>query len=232
MGVRSCIAAAGLALALSLSGPGAAAQAPCPPAAEPPQRLSPAARTKLAQSFEKSRAHARHLWRDGAPVNADGTVNVYVEIERGSSNKWEYDMAQNRRVLDRTVPASLGGYPVGYGFVPGTIGADGDPFDGLVIGPAEAGEVVRGYLLGFMHMTDEKGSDGKVVIATGPRAAQGRALLNDGEKARIAAFFNRYKAEDDDPESFACVPGWADPAEARRHLDAAVRLFEDGRSAR
>ena len=205
----------------------------CPAAAGPPDQLPESARAKLDQAFRDASAHPRHVWRDGPPVNADGTVNVYVEIPRGSSEKWEFNIARNRRELDRMVPADLGGYPVGYGFVPGTIGVDGDPFDGLVVGPsARAGDVVRGYVLGLMPMTDEKGQDAKVIVTTESSAAARHTMLDDVEKARIATFFNRYKAEDDDPQTFACVPGWGDAVEARRHVAAAARLFEQRRPQR
>jgi inorganic pyrophosphatase len=127
------------------------------------------------------------------------------------------------------VPSALGGYPTGYGFVPGTIGVDGDPFDGLVLGSAPGGGIVRGHVLGFMHMTDEKGSDGKVVITPEPDSKARQTLLTEGEKIRIANFFNRYKAEDGDASTFACVPGWGDEAEAMRHVEAAARLYAGGR---
>jgi inorganic pyrophosphatase len=207
--------------------PPAEGQSRCPPPSRAPEHLPGIARAKLEQSLKEAAAHPTHVWRDVAPVNQDGTINVYVEIPRGTSEKWEFDIAQNRRRLDRVIPAALGGYPTDYGFVPGTIGVDGDPFDGLVIGPpAPAGEVVRGYVLGFMHMTDEKGSDGKVIITSEPHPDVRRTMLTDAERTRIAGFFNRYKSEDDDAASFACVPGWGDAAEARRHVAAAARLFQ------
>jgi inorganic pyrophosphatase len=199
----------------------------CPPAAPPAATLPAAAREKLLQSIEKARPHASHVWRDLTPVNPDGTVNVYVEIARGSSEKHEFDIAANRRALDRVIPASLGGYPTGYGFVPRTIGVDGDPFDGLVIGgAAAAGTVVPGHVLGLMYMTDEKGSDAKVVVTPERDAERRKLLLTEAEKDRIATFFGRYKAIDEDPGTFACVPGWGDEAEARRHVMAAARLYE------
>ena len=199
----------------------------CPPAAPPATTLPAAAREKLLQSVEKARPHASHVWRDLPPFNPDGTVNVYVEIARGSSDKHEFDIGANRRALDRVIPASLGGYPTGYGFVPRTIGVDGDPFDGLVIGgAAPAGTVVRGHVIGLMYMTDEKGSDAKVVVTPERDAEARKRLLTDAEKNRIATFFGRYKAVDEDPGTFACVPGWGDAAEARRHVAAAARLFE------
>jgi inorganic pyrophosphatase len=140
-------------------------------------------------------------------------------------------MKRNRLELDRHIPGSLGGYPTGYGFIPQTIGVDGDPFDGLVLGHAPLGTLVRGHIVGIMHMTDDKGHDTKIVISAGPDAASRRAPLNTAERARIAEFFNRYKEDDDDDETWACVSGWGDVEEARRYLDAAHRLFvQRGRS--
>ena len=197
----------------------------CPRPSTPPTALPEAAAEKLRESVADARPHDRHGWRDTAPLNDDGTVNVYVEIARGSSEKWEFDMEKNRRELNRMVPASLGGYPTGYGFIPRTVGTDGDPFDGLVLGGTPAGGVlVRGHVLGIMHMTDEKGPDAKIVVTAEPNPVLRAAMLDAAEKARIAHFFNRYKAADDDAESFACVSGWGDAAEARRWLARAVEL--------
>ena len=87
------------------------------------------ATTKLAQSLEAARAHTRHIWRDGPPRNADGTVNAYIEISRGDQRKWELDMRANARAIDRMMPDTLGGYPVNYGssFVLAVSYEDGGP---------------------------------------------------------------------------------------------------------
>lgn len=205
----------------------------CPAPGPPPARLPAPAQEKLARSFQAARRHARHVWRDTPPVNADGTVNVFVEIAPGTDEKWEFDMAANRRELDRRIPATLDGYPVGYGFVPRTVNVDGDPFDGLVLGEdVEAGAIVRGHVLGLMHMTDEKGSDEKVIVTAEPREDVRRTLLDDRMRERIATFFNRYKAEDEDAETFACVSGWSDADAGRRFVEAASRLFVKGRAGR
>ena len=125
-----------------------------------PDELPAPATTRLARSLDASRAHAKHVWRDPAPTNADGTVNAYIEIARGDRQKWELDMAANARRIDRMMPESIGGYPVNYGFVPQTISYDGDPFDALVLGPPiPGGQTVRGIVVGLMYMEDEKGPD-------------------------------------------------------------------------
>ena len=52
---------------------------PCAVAAQGPGRapnvLPAAAVTQLASSLKAAAAHPRHVWRDTAPTNPDGTVN-------------------------------------------------------------------------------------------------------------------------------------------------------------
>jgi inorganic pyrophosphatase len=160
----------------------------------PPNLLPPAAVEQLSASLGAAAAHPRHVWRDTSPINGDGTVNGYVEIARGDRRKWEFDMRANARAIDRVIPEDIGGYPVNYGFVPQTVSYDGDPFDVLVLGPPIAGgEIVRGAIVGLMHMEDEKGLDSKVV--TSPLGRDGRPLyeLTGTDREKIADYFRRYK---------------------------------------
>ena len=54
------------------------------------------------------------------------TVNVIVEIPRFSQNKYEYDHENDTIKLDRHLLVAMG-YPAEYGFIPDTLGGDGDP---------------------------------------------------------------------------------------------------------
>jgi inorganic pyrophosphatase len=177
----------------------------------PPATLPDAASGQLARSLADARGHRRHLWRDVAPINGDGTVNAYIEIFRGDRRKWEFDMRHNRRRIDRVTPRALGGYPVNYGFVPQTVSYDGDPFDALVIGPpARGGTIVRGTIVGIMHMEDETGLDSKVVLAP-MRAGKPKYPLTDADRKRIGAFFSVYKQHE--PGKFSRVLGWGSPGD-------------------
>jgi inorganic pyrophosphatase len=172
----------------------------------PPRELPASATTSLDRSLRAAR-HSSHVWRDTVPVNADGTLNAYVEIARGDRRKWEFDMAANRRKIDRMIPAAVGGYPINYGFVPQTVSYDGDPFDALVLGPPiEGGTLVRGIAVGVLFMEDEKGLDSKVVLS--PVDADGRAThqMTASIQDEVAAYFRRYKQHE--PSAFSRVPGW------------------------
>jgi inorganic pyrophosphatase len=180
--------------------------------AQPAHQLPASAVTALHTSLTAARAHPRQIWRDTPPLNDDSTINAYVEISRGDRRKWEFDMARNERAIDRMIPASVGGYPVNYGYVPQTVSYDGDPFDALVLGPPlRGGQMVRGIPVGVMFMEDEKGLDSKVVLSTVDGAGRPRHQLTDTTRREVGDYFRRYKQHE--PGAFSRVPGWGSAAE-------------------
>jgi inorganic pyrophosphatase len=193
----------------------------------PPDLLSAAATTKLRDSLKAASAHRAHRWRDTPPFEGQ-LLNAIVEIPRGERRKFEFNMAKNAPAVDRVLPKKVGGYPVNYGIVPQTVGYDGDPFDVLVLGPAiPAGRLVKGVIVGLMQFEDETGLDSKVVISR--VGADGKPLhqLTGAEQARIAAYFNRYKKDDDDPKTFATVPGWGSAADGLAFVRVTHAFFKE-----
>jgi inorganic pyrophosphatase len=91
-------------------------------------------------------------------------LHAFVEIPKGSRNKYEYDAALGRVVLDRTLWTSVV-YPADYGFLMGTLGRDGDPVDAviLVAEPTFPGCVIPVEPIGVFEMRDEAGEDDKVL---------------------------------------------------------------------
>lgn len=182
-------------------------------ASAPPATLPPMAAAKLRDSLKSAAAHKQHVWRDTPPFEGQ-LLNGYIEIPLGGRQKFELHMAKNAPALDREIPARIGGYPVNYGIVPQTVSYDGDPFDVLVLGPPiKTGERVKGVIVGLMHMTDEKGLDSKVVISRVGKDGSPLHQLTDADRKRMADYFNRYKRDDDDPNTFATVPGWGTAAD-------------------
>jgi inorganic pyrophosphatase len=192
--------------------------------ADPSRSLPAMATTKLAASLASAKAHAKHVWRDTPPTNADGTVNAYIEIARGDRNKWEFDMAKNQRAIDRVIPEKLGGYVVNYGFVPQTVSYDGDPFDALVLGPPIAGgSLVKGVIVGLFLMEDEKGHDGKVVLAVPDAEGRARHALTPEVKKQMDDYFSRYK--EGQPGLFSKVGGWGSIDQGRAHVTVTHQFF-------
>ena len=89
---------------------------------------------------------------------------AFVEIPKGSRNKYEYDERLQRLVLDRTLYASVV-YPCDYGFLLETLGEDGDPLDALLLvtAPTFPGCLVPCRPVGVLEMHDEAGQDEKIL---------------------------------------------------------------------
>ena len=70
---------------------------------------------------------------DGVPPRSpDGGVFVFVEIPKGSHNKYEFDRKLGVFRLDRALYSAVY-YPTEYGFVPGTMSEDDEALDALVL---------------------------------------------------------------------------------------------------
>ena len=213
------------AIAVVVLSSGVAAQAPQPP----PKVLPAAATTQLAASLKAATPHARHIWRDTPPRAANDTVAAYIEIARGDRQKWEFDMRANKRAIDRLMPESIGGYPVNYGYVPQTVSYDGDPFDALVLGPPlTGGTIVRGAIVGFMYMEDEKGLDSKVVLSLLDRNGRPTHELTPQVREEIAGYFRKYKEHE--PGKFSKVAGWGTVEEGRAYVATTHAFFTQCRA--
>lgn len=125
-------------------------------------------------------------------------VEVFVEIPRGSRNKYEWDVEAGRFRLDRMLFSAVH-YPGDYGFLPGCWGEDGDPLDAMVIlnEPTFAGCSITGRVVGVFYMTDDKGRDTKIITVpkSDPRWEHVKELEDVPQHLldEIAHFFSIYK---------------------------------------
>ena len=92
------------------------------------------------------------------------SINVIVEIPKGSHNKYELDKDTGLIKLDRAHYGAAS-YPVEYGFVPRTLAEDGDALDVLLLStyPLHPGVLVETRPVAFMEMTDDGEADGKII---------------------------------------------------------------------
>ncbi len=95
---------------------------------------------------------------------SEGCIFVVIEIPRGSRNKYEIDHEGGRVFLDRRLFTATT-YPADYGFIPDTLGGDGDPLDALVLleDPVYPGVWVEARPVGVLYMHDEAGEDAKIL---------------------------------------------------------------------
>lgn len=103
--------------------------------------------------------HGAHFG-DHAPEQ----LNALIEISMGSSCKYEIDKTTGLLKLDRVIYSSFH-YPVNYGFIPQTLGDDGDPLDILVMcsQPINPLCLVKATVIGNMQMIDNGEKDDKII---------------------------------------------------------------------
>jgi inorganic pyrophosphatase len=153
-------------------------------------------------------------------VEAVVTVEVFVEIPKGSRNKYEWDHHTGGFRLDRMLFSSVH-YPGDYGFVPDTMSGDGDPLDALVLlgEPTFPGCTITARVVGVFDMTDDKGFDAKVITVADadPRWAAVGDLhdLPPHVLSEVQHFFSVYK---DLEQKMVTVGGFRDRAAALEQI--------------
>ena len=154
------------------------------------------------------------------------SIEVTIEIPKGSRNKYELDHETGKIYLDRYLFTPMA-YPLDYGFIDGTLGEDGDPLDALVILPEPVlpGVIVPARVLGVFKMTDEAGGDDKLLcVIDDPRWAHLQDIedVSQFQRDEIEHFFVNYKDLDQNKE--VTGSGWGNKAEAEKiHAEAIAR---------
>jgi len=158
----------------------------------------------------------------------DAIFDMIVEIPKGSRNKYEIDHETGAVWLDRHLFTATT-YPTDYGFIPETLGEDGDPLDVLVMleEPTFPGCHINARAIGVFWMRDEAGPDAKIlaVPAGDPRWDEIVSLddVSAHLRAEISHFFEIYKALE--PSKSTEVGDWAGLEDAVAEIMAArIRL--------
>ncbi len=160
-------------------------------------------------------------------MDADDTIEVFIEVPMGSRNKYEWDFQRQAFVLDRMLFTAVR-YPGDYGFIPQTLALDGDHLDAIVIlgEPTFPGCVVKGRVLGMLDMHDDKGPDEKVLTVADhdPRWRSLRTLEDVPRHLldEIAHFFEIYK---DLERKLVSINGWEPHDKAWEVIAAARKRF-------
>jgi len=155
-------------------------------------------------------------------------VSAFIEIPRGSRNKYEYDEETGVWHLDRVLYSSVH-YPTDYGWVPDTLAEDGDHLDILVLvqEPTFPGCMIEARPLGGLDMSDEAGRDFKILAVPegDPRFSHYKKLEDVGPHwlREIETFFQTYKLlEDKETE----VLGWRGREDALKELRACRERYK------
>ena len=137
--------------------------------------------------------HGAHYGKQSPQI-----VNGLIEIPQGSRAKYEIDKATGLLKLDRVIHSSFH-YPINYGFIPQTLGHDGDPLDILVMCSESIQPLclVEATVIGNMQMIDNGEKDDKIIaVATHDPSVNHISDISELPRHFIAVlrnYFENYK---------------------------------------
>ena len=156
-------------------------------------------------------------------------LTAFVEIPRGSRNKYELDPRSGAIKLDRHLFSSVV-YPTDYGFLEGTVTEAGKHLDALVLvsEPTFPGCRIDVRPIGLFQMRDEDGVDDKVLCVPlhDPEWRDVHELEHVSRRLRdeIEHFFSIYTELE--PDRVTAIEGWASREVAEQEI--AEALARDG----
>ncbi|MEO5562564.1 MAG: inorganic diphosphatase [Chitinophagaceae bacterium] len=168
--------------------------------------------------------HGAH-YGDKAPQR----VNALIEIPQGSRAKYEVDKATGLLRLDRVIYSSFH-YPVNYGFIPQTLGQDGDPLDILVLCSQSIQSLclVDATVIGNMQMIDTGQVDDKIIaVATKDPSVSHYQKMEDLPHhflLELRNFFEQYKVLENKK---VAIDNFQDAATACKIINSAIDYYKE-----
>ena len=167
------------------------------------------------------------------PAGKDLPNDIYVAIEipaNADPIKYEIDKDLDAVLVDRFMATPMF-YPANYGYIPQTLAPDGDPLDALVVTPypVAPGSVIRARPVGILDMTDEAGSDAKLVAVPHQKLTSLYDDVQDIEDLppllieQIKHFFENYKTLE--KGKWVKVDGWRNADAARDAVIEAAKAY-------
>jgi len=166
------------------------------------------------------------------------TCKVIIETPKGSRNKFAYHQKSRLFELRGLLPHGLV-FPFDFGFIPRTLGGDGDPLDVMVLmdSPAHVGCLIDIRVIGILNAEQSKdgekqANDRLLGVASQTYDFERVAAIDDLDDALLAQveeFFISWAKQRG--KKFA-ITGRGGPQKAVRYLEAGIRAYRGKQNKR
>ena len=160
------------------------------------------------------------------------TCRAIIETPKGCRNKFDYDRDSGLFMLGGLLPEGMM-FPFDFGFIPSTLGEDGDPLDILVLmdAPAHVGCLIEVRIIGIIQaeQTDDgktEGIDPLLGVAVHSYDHEDLASISDVSKTlleQLEEFFISYNKQRG--KKFK-VTGTGGPKKAIKFLRAGIQAHK------
>lgn len=161
-----------------------------------------------------------------------GLYQVIIETPKGSRNKYTYDEKQKVYILKSVLPAGAS-FPYDFGFLPSTLGADGDPLDVLLLldEPAFPGCLVPARIIGVLAVAQTKQgrslrNDRFLAVSALSQTHQSIQHLRDLDKHLLEQIEHFFKSYNEAKGQQFKVAGRYGPKKAQALIEAGGKLFK------
>jgi inorganic pyrophosphatase len=166
----------------------------------------------------------------------NGTCRAIIETPKGSRNKFDYDPESNLFMLGGLLPEGMV-FPFDFGFIPKTLGEDGDPVDILVLmdAPAHVGCLMDVRLIGIIKAEqiedgNKETNDRLLGVAIHSYNHEGLETIEDVSKtllSQLEEFFVSYNKQRG--KKFR-IMGTGGPRKAIKFLKKAIRARKNAKN--
>ncbi len=174
--------------------------------------------------------HLTHLSNDLDEKEA--VCKAIIETPKGCRNKFDYDLDSNLFMLGGLLPEGMM-FPFDFGFIPSTLGGDGDPLDVMVLmdAPAHVGCLIQIRIIGIIEAKqtedgDTERNDRLLGVAIHSYDREDLTTIEDISKTlldQVEAFFVSYNQQRG--KKFK-ITGTGGPRKALRFLRAGLDQFD------
>jgi inorganic pyrophosphatase len=141
-----------------------------------------------------------HIMIDWYMESTSYVYLVHIEISKGSSIKYEFDHKHDRLICDRVLHTPFT-YFFNYGYIPETLGGDGDPVDVVMLSEHSfcPTSYVKCKVIGLLETIDENGVDDKIIMVPIDHIDPRMKGINDIEDidnfelSKVKYFYENYK---------------------------------------
>lgn len=173
------------------------------------------------------------------PTGKDAPNDIYVIIENPAKTpniKYEVDKDADALFVDRFQPTTMT-FPSHYGYIPKTLGGDGDPVDAFVVidVPVVPGSVIRCRPVGMLITEDESGMDEKLICVPHEKLDRRSAKIQDINdvdellKEQYVHFYEHYK--DLEKGKWVKISGWGNAEEAKEIIVQGIERLAASKAA-